>query len=342
MTNYYEILGVDNSATPKEIKDAYKKMALKNHPDKFQTLSDIERVSNEETFKQATVAYDTLSDPQKRKQYDLSLLMPDVHGHGHGHGFPDFNMNMFNLFDMFRSRVSDKVTTTLFVTLEDAYKGLATHVSYTRREFCGDCNGRGYVNDSDAETCPDCHGTGFTEQMFNMGFITQTVRSGCHACNNSGKRVSKPCRECQGQLMINKKMNVRIKLPAGVQDQQSVVVRNRGHQLAHNMYDDLVVVVRLHPHKFYKRLPNNDLECTLSITLRKALTGYRTSIPFLDGSSIDIDMDKKIIDPCTCLEFAQKGMTIKNRLLVKFDIKFPKSLETFIREITLFEKLNEL
>ncbi len=341
MANYYEILGVDNSATPKEIKDAYRKMALKNHPDKFHTLSDTERVSNEETFKQATVAYDTLSDPQKRKQYDLSLLMPSgLTNHGNG-SFPDFNMNMFNLFDMFRSRVSDKVSTTLFVTLEDAYKGVTTSVSYTRHEFCCDCNGRGYVNDSDASMCSDCQGTGYIEQMFNMGFMTQTVRSACHVCNSTGKRVSKPCHGCQGQLMIHKKVNVRIKLRAGVQDQQSIVVRNRGHQLAHEMYDDLVVIVRIHPHKLYKRLQNNDLECTLPITLHEALTGYKTSIPFLDGSSIDIDMSKKIIDPCTCLEFANKGMGTKNRLLVKFDIKFPKSLETFIREITLFEKLNE-
>ncbi len=129
--------------------------------------------------------------------------------------------------------------------------------------------------------------------------------------------------------MIHKKVNVRNKLACKclAKFQHCYCCDEiAATSLLAEMYDDLLLIVRIHPHKLYKRLQNNDLECTLPITLHEALTGYKTSIPFLDGSSIDIDMSKKIIDPCTCLEFANKGMGTKNRLLRrKFDIKFPKS-----------------
>lgn len=325
----YDVLGVEKTASEKDIKTAYKKLAMKLHPDKDQSVTDAERALNEETFKNVTAAYATLSDARKRQQYDLSQ----------GGGGSDAFAGMFNVFDMFRSRSMGRpAVATVTVTLEEAYTGLTTSVPFTRRMVCSTCAGCGYADSADAVECGDCSGAGYTDQQFSVGgFMSQTVRTACSTCGATGKRIITKCRGCKGRLFCDKPASVRIKIPAGVFDQQSIVLRGRGHEVASGVSGDLVLTVRIKPHGVYRRLESNDLECRLAITLRDALVGYRTTLKFLDGTDIDIDTSQQIVDPSTCIELTGKGMMTsskkRTRLLIRFDIKFPVSLGEFMRDM---------
>lgn len=314
MSNLYEILQVDKNASTLEIKSSYKKLALKYHPDKCKPE---EREQNEIEFKKITNAYQTLSNDQKRREYDLKQS---------GNFFPNF----FNIFEQ-QENMYD-ITVYITLTLEEVYSGVVKNVAYSKHEKCVDCNCKGYINSQDVTKCTVCNGIGFQDQIIQMGFIQQIMKSQCNNCKGQGSIITKPCPTCTGHKYIIKEVNINLKFPKGIKNGDSVTLKNKGNYYSQiNCTTDLNVIAQVLPHKLYVRENQHDLTTVLSIKLSEALKGFSKTITFLDNSNLDI-VSNSIVTPSSIITIPNKG--IKNGVLfVKFNIEFPKDLSTFLSEI---------
>ncbi len=316
--DYYEVLGVNKSASADEIKSAFKKLALKWHPDRWVSGTDEEKKNAEEKFKEASEAYEVLSDPDKRAKYDQFGFNGPSGGFGDSGGFGgfsggfggiDINDILNNLFGEgfdFRSGESGggfsgfsgfgrqstgqrvmrgrDIRTRVHLTLEEIAKGTTKEVPIKRYEQCPDCAGKGTQNASDIKTCPVCHGTG-QEQRVMRSIFGQTVSyTTCSRCGGEGKIVSNPCRTCGGSGLVLKSVNVKVDIPAGVESGMQLTVRGAGHaSKAGGINGDLLVVIEEDPHPSLKRDGKN-LFCTKIISVTDAILGAETTVQCLDGN----------------------------------------------------------
>ena len=308
--DYYEVLGVDRNATADDIKSAYRKMALKWHPDRWVNGTDAEKKTAEENFKEASEAYSVLSDPDKKARYDRFGQA----GLG-GDGAPDFSGGFGNLNDILNELFGNggfggfsgfggfggfgggqrggaqqrvmrgrDIRTRGRLTLEEIATGVEKEVTIERNEQCPDCGGKGAVNASDVKTCPVCHGTG-QEQRVTNGFFGQTITyTTCSRCGGEGQVVSNPCRNCGGTGLVRKRVSVKVRIPAGVEDGMQLTLKGEGHAAkAGGLNGDLLVVIEQIPHQELKREGKN-LFYSKIISVTDAILGTEVSIPCLDGN----------------------------------------------------------
>ncbi len=307
--DYYEVLGLQKGASADDIKSAYRKAALKWHPDRWVDGTDAEKKTAEEKFKEASEAYSVLSDPQKKAQYDqfgfagmggqggfdfsqgfgnLNDILNDLFGGGFG-GFSGFSG--FGGFGSGRSSQGQQrvyrgrdIRTRVKLTLEEIAKGCTKEVSIERNEPCPECGGRGAKNASDIQTCPQCGGSG-QEQRVGRSFFGQTVTyTTCSRCGGEGRIVKSACRNCGGTGLVRKRVSVKVTIPAGVEDGMQLTVRGEGHGAKNGgVPGDLLVLIEELPDSNFKREGNN-LFYTKILTLPDAILGTEVSIPCLDGS----------------------------------------------------------
>ena len=307
--DYYEVLGLQKGASADDIKSAYRKAALKWHPDRWVDGTDAEKKTAEEKFKEASEAYSVLSDPQKKAQYDqfgfagmggqggfdfsqgfgnLNDILNDLFGGGFG-GFSGFSG--FGGFGSGRSSQGQQrvyrgrdIRTRVKLTLEEIAKGCTKEVSIERNEPCPECGGRGAKNASDIQTCPQCGGSG-QEQRVGRSFFGQTVTyTTCSRCGGEGRIVKSACRNCGGTGLVRKRVSVKVTIPAGVEDGMQLTVRGAGHGAKNGgVPGDLLVLIEELPDSNFKREGNN-LFYTKILTLPDAILGTEVSIPCLDGS----------------------------------------------------------
>lgn len=311
--DYYEVLGVSKDASADDIKSAYRKAALKWHPDRWVDGTDAEKKTAEEKFKEASEAYSVLSDPDKRAKYDkfgaagldgqgapdfsggfgnLNDILNDLFGGGFG-GFGGFSG--FGGFGGGSGRSSAgssqqrvyrgrDIRTRVRLTLEEIATGCVKEVSIERNRPCPDCGGRGTKNPSDVQTCPVCHGTG-QEQHVTNSFFGQTVTyTTCSRCGGEGKIVKNPCHTCGGTGLIRRRETVKVNIPAGVEEGMQVTVRGEGHAAKNNgVNGDLLVIIEEIPHPVLKRSGNN-LLYTKILSVTDAILGCEVSVPCLDGT----------------------------------------------------------
>lgn len=308
--DYYEVLGVDRNATADDIKSAYRKMALKWHPDRWVNGTDAEKKTAEENFKEASEAYSVLSDPDKKARYDRFGQA----GLG-GDGAPDFSGGFGNLNDILNELFGNggfggfsgfggfggfgggqrggaqqrvmrgrDIRTRVRLTLEEIATGVEKEVTIERNEQCPDCGGKGAVNASDVKTCPVCHGTG-QEQRVTNGFFGQTITyTTCSRCGGEGQVVFNPCRNCGGTGLVRKRVSVKVRIPAGVEDGMQLTLKGEGHAAkAGGINGDLLVVIEQIPHQELKREGKN-LFYSKIISVTDAILGTEVSIPCLDGN----------------------------------------------------------
>lgn len=308
--DYYEVLGVDRNATADDIKSAYRKMALKWHPDRWVNGTDAEKKTAEENFKEASEAYSVLSDPDKKARYDRFGQA----GLG-GDGAPDFSGGFGNLNDILNELFGNggfggfsgfggfggfgggqrggaqqrvmrgrDIRTRVRLTLEEIATGVEKEVTIERNEQCPDCGGKGAVNASDVKTCPVCHGTG-QEQRVTNGFFGQTITyTTCSRCGGEGQVVSNPCRNCGGTGLVRKRVSVKVRIPAGVEDGMQLTLKGEGHAAkAGGINGDLLVVIEQILHQELKREGKN-LFYSKIISVTDAILGTEVSIPCLDGN----------------------------------------------------------
>jgi len=301
--DYYEVLGVSKTATDDELKKAFRKLAKQYHPD----ANPDNKEEAEKKFKEINEAYETLSDPQKRKMYDQ--FGPDgPAGFGGGNaggyyssgfeGFSDFG-DLGDIFSSFfgggfggrNSRRSNNgpvrgadIKNVIEISFEDAFLGVEKEVVITRSETCTTCGGNGAKPGTVIDKCTVCNGTGQVRQIQNtiLGQM-QTTRT-CGTCNGTGKVIKQPCDICKGKGKIRKQARIKVKIPAGIDDNQTIVLRGEGESGSRGgAKGDLYIVVRVKRHSIFTR-NGNDVNCVVPITFTQATLGADLEIPMVDGT----------------------------------------------------------
>jgi molecular chaperone DnaJ len=291
--DYYEILGLDRGATDQQIKSAYRKLALKYHPDRNPGNHEAE-----ERFKEAAEAYAVLADRDKRSLYDR-FGHAGVSGTGAGAGgfdptiFADFSDIFAGLGDVFgfgdifgagrRRRGGPQrgadLRYDLEITFQEAATGAETTIQIPREESCETCNGTGAAPGTSPETCAHCRGTG--QLRYQQGFLT--VARPCSTCRGTGKTIAKPCQTCRGAGRTAKERKLTVKIPAGIATGQRLRLYGEGeHGSAGGPSGDLYVVVHVQDHQFFHR-DGDDLYCEIPISFPTIALGGTIQVPTLNG-----------------------------------------------------------
>jgi len=288
--DYYEVLGVSRSAGDGEIKSAYRKLAMKCHPDKNPGDKDAE-----EKFKEAAEAYSVLADANKRSAYDR-FGHAAVSGAAGGGGFDpnvfaefdfsDILGNMFGFGDLFGGRRRGgpqrgaDLRYDLEIPFEESARGAETTIQIPRQENCEACQGSGAAPGSSPSTCPQCRGQG--QVRFQQGFFT--VARTCPQCRGAGKIISKPCQTCRGAGRVTKDRKITVKIPAGIATGQQLRLQHEGEAgSAGGPAGHLYVVIHVEEHEFFRRDGIN-LFCEIPVNFTTLALGGDIQVPTLDGS----------------------------------------------------------
>ena len=361
--DYYEVLGLQKGASADEIKGAYRKAALKWHPDRWVNGTDAEKKTAEEKFKEASEAYSVLSDPEKKARYDQFGFAGVSGAAGGAGGYADFDINDLlrtvfggsfgfggggSFFDdlLFgggssrqrggQAAQGSDIHVSVALTLEEIASGCQKEVTVERARPCHVCGGRGTQNASDIKTCPTCHGSG---RVQTGGFIRQIYT--CPNCKGSGRVVNNPCGSCRGTGVERVRETIRINIPAGVADGMQLRRENEGNAGPNGGPNgDLYIEIRELPHNLFRRDGNN-LFYTKVIRVTDAILGTEISVPCLDGpQTLKLPAGTQ---PGTVQKMRGKGLPSVNGygrgdILIVVDITIPTSLTS--EEKRLVEQLS--
>jgi molecular chaperone DnaJ len=354
--DYYEVLGVPKDAGKDDIKKAYRRLALQNHPDRNPGDK-----SAEERFKEATEAYEVLGDDQRRQAYDqfgfagveglagqggaqdfssVFQGFEDIFGSGGSGGFGDFSsiLNSFFGGDATGGRRRDRTSRgsnlryDLELAFEDAVFGTVREISYSREDTCRTCHGSGSSDGSGRKTCPTCQGAGQVRRSSGFFSVAQT----CPTCRGEGTVIEKPCRECTGTGLVKKRQTIKVTIPAGVEDGRRVNIPGQGDGGPNGgPAGDLFVFIHVKAHEFFER-QNNDLYCAIPISFATAILGGDLTVPTIDGARVPVQ-----IPPGT-----QNGKLIRVRdqgvpaagsrrgdLYIKIVVQIPQKLSRRAKEL---------
>lgn len=366
--DFYEILGVSKDASESEIKKAYRKAAMKYHPDKYSNASDEEKKEAEAKFKEINEAYQVLSDSEKKAQYDrFGHAAFEQGGAGGAGGFGGFSGgfgNFEDLGDIFGSFFGGNsggfggfggggfggrgpepgadLRYNLDITLEEAAKGVEKTIKYKRQGKCDACDGTGAEKGSKMKKCPKCDGTGTIHVTQRTMFGNFETTQECDECHGKGEIPEKKCKKCHGTGVATETVERKIKIPAGVDDGQRLRISGLGDaSLDGGPNGDLYIYITVKKHPFFER-NGDDILCEIPITFATAALGGEIEIPTLSGK-------KNIKIPAGTQNekmFRLRGEGIQNArggykgdLLVKIHIEVPTNLNDDQKELlTKFDK----
>lgn len=344
--DYYEVLGVSKSATPDEIKKAYRKLAMKYHPDRNH------EPGAEDKFKEINEAYEVLSDEKKRATYDQFGHAGMDGAFGQGGGFTDFG-DLGDIFGSFfgggfggggsrrssnQPRQGQDRYMQMRIDFMDSIFGKTETISLDVDETCKHCNGSGAESPSDVQTCPTCHGSGYvmSQQRTPFGVIQQ--QSVCPDCHGTGKKVTHACSHCHGKGYEHRRVKLDIKIPAGIQSGQQIRIPQKGERGSNGGPNgDLYIEIMVAPHPTFKREDNN-IFIKVPISSIDATIGCTIQVPTVYG-----DVELKIPEgtqPNT--KFRLKGKGVKSRSgegdeFVEVQVEIPRKVSR--RERELYEEL---
>ncbi|CAM6014673.1 unnamed protein product [Sphagnum balticum] len=337
-TRYYNVLGVSKSASQEELKKAYRKLAIKNHPDKG---------GDSEKFKEISQAYEVLSDPEKRDLYDQygeDALKEGMGGGGASH-------NPFDIFESFfgggggqsfgggssrgnrRQRRGEDVVHPLKVSLEDLYNGTAKKLSLPRNVLCAKCKGKGSKSGASSQ-CSGCQGSGTKITIRQLGpSMIQQMQHVCSECKGSGEVIDEKdkCGQCKGQKVVQDKKVLEVHVEKGMQHGQKITFEGEADEAPDTETGDIVFVLQQKDHPKFKR-KGDDLFVQHTLTLTEALCGFQFPLTLLDGRQLLIKSNPgDIIKPGQCKAVNDEGMPryqqplIKGRLYLQFSVDFPET-----------------
>ncbi|MFZ0725809.1 MAG: molecular chaperone DnaJ [Desulfobacterales bacterium] len=345
--DYYEALGVNRSATEPDIKAAYRKLALKYHPDR-----NPDNKAAEERFKEAAEAYEVLHDPHKKSIYDqfghAGLEGTGFSGFG---GFEDIFSSFGDIFEDFfgmggnrrsRSRAprGADLRYDMKISFMQAAFGTETTLDVEKSDACHTCNGGGSAPGTSPEVCGQCRGTGQVSR--SQGFFT--VRTTCHVCQGAGQTIGSPCPDCRGRGQVRSRKKVDLKIPAGVDTGSRLRLTGEGEAGPRGgPPGDLYVFIHVEPHDFFER-HDTDVICRIPISFVQAALGDGLEIPTLNGKkSIEV---KKGTQHGDLLRLPGEGIpSLRNgsrgSLIVQYSIRIPtrlnKKQEDLLREFAKLE-----
>lgn len=356
--DYYEVLGVGKNATEDEIKKAYRKLAIKYHPDR-----NPDDAKAEEKFKEAAEAYDVLHDPQKRQAYDqfgfdgpagaggfggfgggggfsmddIFSMFGDVFG-GRGGGFGGFGGFGGGRRQTTRHRGSD-LRLKVRLTLQEVATGVTKKFKVRKDIECSHCHGSGAEAGSGTETCPNCHGSGVEIRRQQSIFGEVQTQTTCHVCNGEGSVIKNKCHECGGTGVVKGEEVVEIKIPAGVAEGMVVNVPGKGNAGQHNgIPGDIQVLIEEEPNDTFVRDGNNVIY-NLLLDFPTATLGGSVDIPTIDGKSVRIKIEPGT-QPGKTLRLRGKGLPEvqgygygMGDLVVNISVYVPKTLSKSEKEI---------
>lgn len=283
--DYYETLGIEKNSDEAQIKSAYRKLAMRYHPDR----NPEDKVA-EDKFKEASEAYEVLSDSKKRSQYDQFGHAANQQGSGFGGGGAGFG-GFEDIFDFFgggfgqstRSkngpRRGNDLRYNMKITFKEAFFGIKKEINYSHTESCKACKGTGAKGGTELSTCGTCKGTGQIHTIRNTMLGRQTVVQECPHCHGKGKIVKVRCGDCGGSGRMNKKKTLSINIPAGIDTGQSISMRGQGEAgFNGGPAGDLLLSITVMPHKIYTR-NRFDLSLEMPITMIDATVGIDVVVP---------------------------------------------------------------
>mmetsp|Transcript_8040 Transcript_8040/g.13785 ORF Transcript_8040/g.13785 Transcript_8040/m.13785 type:complete len:418 (-) Transcript_8040:220-1473(-) len=351
-TKFYEALGVEKTALEDEIKKAYRKLAMKFHPDKNPSPEA------QEKFKEISAAYEVLSDPEKKKIYDV-YGEEGLEGGGAGPSH-----NAFEIFEQFfgggmfggggprrrggRQRGED-VVHPLAVSLEDLYKGKTTKLALNKHVLCGTCAGKGTKGASTAVKCTGCGGSGVKVISRPIGpGMVQRLQQVCPDCRGEGEVVPEKdrCTQCKGRKVVEEKKVLEVHIDKGMQHNQKITYAGEADQAPDTDPGDIVIVLQQKEHPRFKRMNGNDLYLEHTVELVQALCGAQFVVEHLDGRKLLVKTNPgEVIKPGDVKAIPDEGMPQykrpfdKGRLFIKFSIKFPESGHFKDDQIKALEKV---
>lgn len=297
--DYYSILGISKSASQDEIKAAYRKMSKELHPDKHKGDK-----GKEEKFKEVNQAYETLSDPKKRQMYDQfgeAGARSGGSGFGGGQGFGGFDFSNFQQGDLsgFADMFGDLFgggraqrepleggdrEVSIMLTLHDVIRDAERTIRIRKFEVCPECTGSGAEKGSKMVQCPECSGTGQVTRITQSLFGRMQQRMMCSTCKGAGKIPEKPCRKCSGEGRVETTVDVTVRIPAGIDDGQTLRVRGQGDAGRRGAaHGDLFVHVRIEPDSRFER-EGSDIRSTVNVPAIDAILGTEISVDTLQGA----------------------------------------------------------
>jgi molecular chaperone DnaJ len=295
--DYYEVLEVERTATPKDIKSSYRKLAMKYHPDKNSSPDA------EEKFKEISEAYAVLSDPDKRRQYDQfghagidgRYTQEDIfRGVDFEDIFRGFGFGGDSIFDIFfggsrrRPRRGSDLRYDLEISLGEAATGLETTIDVPRSETCPTCNGSGTSPGTSPMTCTSCQGKGQVTKAQSTPFGQMVTTTTCSRCGGRGQIITSPCSECKGSGNVRRYRKISVKIPPGVETGQHLKLRDQGEAGPNGAPPgDLYVFVTVRPHPLFKRA-NSDLVYEARISITQAALGTDLEVPTIGGKKAKI------------------------------------------------------
>lgn len=348
--DYYEILGVNKGASSDEIKKSFRKLAMQYHPDRNPGDSEAEA-----KFKEINEAYEILKDDQKRAAYDRFGHQAFSSGSGGGNpfgggfnfdfgggagGFADIFSEVFSEFmgggrgrrQSYAQRGQD-VRYNLSITLEEAFGGIEKEITIPSTETCEKCHGHGTKDGSEAPICPHCGGSG--KVRMQQGFFV--VEQSCLHCKGAGRLVKETCSECKGKGFINKQKTIKVKIPAGIEDDTRMRVAGGGEAgIRGGENGDLYVFITVKQHKLYERDGAN-LYTRIPISMCCAALGGKVDIPSIDGSKIELKIDAGSQSD-QIVKIKGQGMTFvrsdrRGDLFVKLRVETPVNLSARQKEL---------
>ncbi|HNY42222.1 MAG TPA: molecular chaperone DnaJ [Bryobacteraceae bacterium] len=346
--DYYEVLGVQRNAVEQELKSAYRKLALKYHPDRNPNNKDAE-----EHFKEASEAFSVLTDADKRRAYDAyghagvgsaaqQGFNPDAFA-----DFSDIFGDFFGFGDLFggggarrrtRAQRGDDVRYDLEISFEDAIRGLDADIQLPKLESCSACHGSGAETEDGWTKCATCQGRG--EVFYQQGFLS--IRKSCGTCGGRGKLLRRPCRVCKGEGATQVTKKLKVKIPAGVDTGMKMRLQGEGQPGANGgPPGDLYVFLNVKPHAIFERR-EYDLHCVVPVNMAQAALGTHIDVLTFDGlESIKVPEG---IQSGETMRLRGKGVPFVNGggqgdLIVHIEVRTPKKLTR--EQKRLFEQLRE-